>query len=159
MVCVWNNPHNQRTANGRWVNDMKIVKIGESTPRTTTVINDVVTVNHVTKHNTLGQCAMAWHFDFAHIDRETLMRVATRALVIDARPVFKKCPQSTADDWNDREFNVGEMLTRQRRGADPVTAAKSNWDKMDVAQRRVYLTDIGMDQSVIDATCPSDATS
>lgn len=103
---------------------IKCVK-GETYNRTRTVNPDtnVVVNKQVTKHDKEGNLYLTWSFDFTDITREQLMDIATRALVIDARPAFKKCDIADIDSWDNKMFIVKDMITKTR-------SKKSDADKI-----------------------------
>ncbi len=121
---------------------MKKVLKGEKVTRTTTVDNDVVSTFHVTQHGTIGNVATTWHFNFDGIDRDELLILATRSLLIDARRDFKTLPENVAEQWDGQSFLVSDMLTKTRKTATPTKAAQNAWAKMSPEDREAFLASI-----------------
>jgi len=101
---------------------MKKVMKDEKVSRTISVADDVATIHHVTDHKQHGQLAITWRFDFHDVSRDELIKIATRALVIDARPKFKSYKgdlDTIAKEWDNKTFNVKELLTTGKRKLSP----------------------------------------
>jgi len=116
-----------------------IVKVGETVARTTTVDAKAKTVTkiHVTQH---GEGAskthhrLTWVFDFSGCTSEQLLEVASRTVVIGARPTFKKCPRVNVPTWNNKTFDVAAMLQSERGLRDPVDTARNEMNRLTPEQ-------------------------
>lgn len=96
---------------------MNIVKQGEKRVVGTKIVgSDTVEVKHVTMNKPSNtHYAMKWSFDFSNVSREDLMKLATRALVIDQRPKFKDEKDSKKlETWDNRTFSVAKILAKER---------------------------------------------
>lgn len=109
---------------------MKVVKQGETVSRSTRVEGEVVVKHHVTQHQTLGDVEVTWKFDFTDVTHEQLLELASRDLVIKARPQFKKLKAEEAEKWDGKVFSVKEMLESQRATVDNLTKATRAVEKM-----------------------------
>ena len=118
---------------------MKKVLNGEKVERSTTVSDNVVTCQHVTKHDKLGNVSIAWSFDFNDVPYDELLRLAARSLLIDSRRDFKPLDEKIAKTWDGKVFNVNDMLSATRKKSDPLVSAKKLYDKMTPEQRAEWL--------------------
>ena len=102
------------------------VDIKQKHSRTTKVNLDENTVvkTHVTQHGDGDKVAktyhkMQWTFDFKDVTHEELLEVASRELVIGARPKFKKCPINEVKSWEQKTFSVRKILDAERTSLSP----------------------------------------
>jgi len=87
------------------------VKQGEKVPRSVTVEGTKVIRKHVTEHGRLGDVLLTWSFDFERVSHEDIMELASRAVLIGARPKFKKSSVVEAATWDNRVFSVADYLS------------------------------------------------
>ncbi|PCJ26694.1 MAG: hypothetical protein COA94_04675 [Rickettsiales bacterium] len=95
-----------------------ILKKGEKESRTCMVVDNVVTLHHVTRHGQDVDVVMDWGFDFTDVPTSKLMELASRSLVIDCRNAWKKQsePIATGEEQTSQVFLVSDLLTKQKRG-------------------------------------------
>lgn len=113
---------------------------GETYNRSRTVDVDTLNVNvkHVTAHKS-GDYYLTWNFDFTDVTQEQLLDLATRSLVIDARPQFKNCPENEIDSWDDKTFKVADMLVKQRRGKSDAQKAADLFAKLSPEEQAAIM--------------------
>ena len=79
-----------------------------------------------------------WTFDFADVDEEELLELASRGVVIDTQREWRSLPdnQRLSDAWAKRTISVRDVLDRERtRGTvDPLQAATRLVGKMSPEQ-------------------------
>lgn len=81
--------------------------------------------------------AVKWSLDFSGLARETLLKLASNAIIIMLQGDFRKAEGWKTDAWGDRKVNVAEYLEEreERRKAsrgpvDPKVAADRNLAKL-----------------------------
>lgn len=125
-----------------------LVKQGETISRVTEIDpsdKNVVKNFNVTKHQ-IGDFAITWFFDFTDVSREQLMLLATRSLVIDARPTFKKCPSDEIDNWDGKTFKVQSMLNKSRAKKSTADKVKNLLKDMTPEQIAAILSEVQDDE-------------
>lgn len=123
---------------------MRNVIKGETVSRYTNVDGDTVHKHHVTMNKaSASEYEMDWAFDFSGVTREELMVLASRDLVIKARPVFKSLPADALDEWDDRVFSVREILdTENRTTLSPDEKARRAVSKLTDEQKAALIAEL-----------------
>lgn len=95
---------------------MRLVKQGEKRNVGMKVDGQIVRVKHVTLNKPAKQhFELDWTFDFSGVPQHDLLRLAARGLVIDQRPKFKsEKSYQKLEAWDNRQFNVTELLRREK---------------------------------------------
>lgn len=125
-----------------------IVRKGDDVVERITTVNvskSTVTKVHVTQHGKGDKATyhkMKWTFDFSDLTNEQLLEVASRDAVIKARPAFRDIPDKKIPEWDDKVFNVGEMLTRERQKLPPLEKAKQAVSNLSEDEREALLEEL-----------------
>jgi len=119
---------------------MSIKVEGESVTRSSTVLDNVVTCKHVTKHGSGAEYICTWKFDWTDVSVEELQLEANKDAVISNRTTWKKLPVSEAEKLTERTINMREYLDRARRHARSDDEKVSNlMDKMSPEERAAII--------------------
>lgn len=115
---------------------LKQVKQGEKVPKSIKVDGKIVRRHHVTEHRKLGRVVLDWAFDFDGVSEQDLMVLASRAVLIGARPTFKETTVEDAEKWKERTFSVAEYLQHNREKVTTEQKARKALEGLTEEQRK-----------------------
>ena len=94
---------------------MKLVDSKTGGEKSTVVAGDIVTMQHTTYHKASdSHYGLTTTFDFADVDRDSIVKLAAECLLIRWRTAFKNAEKVSDADDNQR-VKVAEMLAKGRR--------------------------------------------
>lgn len=121
---------------------LKQVKQGENIPREVRVSGESVIRKHVTEHRKLGKVFLTWTFNFEGVSKEDILVLASRAVLIGARPTFKETSIEDAEGWKDRTFSVADYLKHNREKVTTEEKARRALGALTPEQRAALLREL-----------------
>lgn len=112
---------------------------GEQATLLTGIEGEIAHVQFTVKENGNKGTArynLIWHFDFANVAAEEILRLAVRSLRIDGQAAWRSAKdRMNADVWQDKTWSVRDMLDQTRQKASPEASAEKAINRLSKAER------------------------